>query len=53
MSKEEEKTALERKLQIAVDGHSADVIEEALLLVLHRILGTFKFGRLLLGSNYR
>ncbi len=39
MSKEEEKTALERKLQIAVVGHSAEEITQALLNALHKNLG--------------
>ena len=55
---EEEKTALEsptleQKILTAIDGHSVDEVEEAVLLVLHRTIGVFLFGRLLLGSKYR
>lgn len=37
--REEEKVALERKLLIAVEGHSADDITQALLNALHKNLG--------------
>lgn len=43
MSKEEEKVALERKLQIAVDGHSAEIVIEALMLTLLRTTGFYRF----------
>lgn len=39
MTKEEEKTALERKLKIAVDGHSAELVTQALMNALHNHLG--------------
>jgi hypothetical protein len=48
-----EMSTLEQKILTAIDGHSADDAREAMLLVMHRSLGWYQFGRLLLGSNFR
>lgn len=53
IEKKEQITALEQQILKVITGQDADVIHEAMLLVMHRLLGSFHFGKILFGSNYR
>lgn len=47
----EKKSAIEQQLLKAIDGQDMEVIFEAIMLVLHRILGTARFGSIFIGGK--
>lgn len=46
-------SALEQQLFNVIEGQDTDVIHEAMLLVMHRVMGSHNFGRFLLGCKYQ